>query len=282
MKGNSLTYLNIREAYTKWVFTYIFIVLIFRFLGGKYLHDFYDQPIRSIEESYLYWLSLLLYFPHYIIHHYWACVFVDIGVTILPICLWIFPRYSRTLTCLFLAFFWIQTVTVEVFSCSMSKSVVCIFLVVLPILFRFKKFALMVEFARYAGAFILVSSAYFKYVHGALLEPGNYSIALVNQYHDVAIMNPQHFLYQIALFIIDRPLLGDMLYYMLFVSQATFIIAFFTIKFDKILIFNLLMFSVLTYVFMGIYNMDIFILAIPLFFSKHIQQWYQSIENSNT
>lgn len=264
---------KLHYRYSISVFVYVLIVLGFRFFGGKFLVDFYDQPLKDIGESYFYWLSILSFFPNYIIHHYWACLFVDTLVVILPIlCIFFYSKYIKVLTMLFLLLFWIQTSTVEIFTLSHSKSVVCIFLVILPILFIKKKFLLMIDFARYAGAYFIVSAAYFKYANGALLKKGNYSIALVNQYYDRAIMNPEHFLFQIATYIIDRPWLGDILFRMLFLSQVLFVLTFFTRKLDKLLVVNLFLFSTLTYVFMGIYNYDIFILSIPLFFSSQVSK----------
>lgn len=270
---------ELQEKYSKAVFIYLLIVIGIRFLGGKFLVDFHDQPIRYIDENYLYWLSLLSYFPNYIIHHYWTCVLIDVLVVNLPIICLISTKYRKIWTALFIVIFWVQTSTVEIYSCSHSKSVLCLFLVLMPILFSKNKFLLMVDFVRYAGAFILLSAAYFKYVNGALLKNGNYSIALVNQYFDRAIMNPDHFLYQLASYIIDRPWLGDILFRMLFLSQLLFLLTFFTRKFDKILVINLFAFSALTYVFMGIYNFDIFIIAIPLYFSIQVknQLRYQDI-----
>lgn len=255
------------RKYSVAVFTYMMIVIGFRFIGGKFLTDFYGLPLRDIGESYAYWLSLLMYYPHYIIHHYWACLLIDILVVVLPVLFLLFEKQRQWIAAVFMVFFWLQTATVDIFSLSHSKTIVCLYLAMLPILFRRAQFLLLVDFARYSTAFILLSASYFKFVHGAVLQKGNYSIALVNQYYDRMIMNPDHYLVQIATFVIDRPWLGDLLYRMLFISQVIFVVTFFTRRFDKLLILPLFAFTSLTYVFMGIYNMDLFIMSIPFYFS---------------
>lgn len=267
------------SQYSKAVFVYLLFVIGIRFFGDKFLIDFHGQPIKEIGDSYFFWLTLATGLPHFIINHYAACILVDITTVLLPFLYLFSKKYKKWWLSLFVIFFWVQTATVEIFSCSHSKSVVCLFLAVTPIFFSGKRFLLMVDFVRYAGAFFLVSAAYFKYANGALVKKGNYSIVLVNQYYDRAIMNPEHFLYQIASFIIDRPWLGDMLFKALFLSQAIFIVTFFTRKFDRILIISLFSFSVLTYVFMGIYNLDILIMAVPLYFSVQVKNQLSQQEN---
>lgn len=266
---------SIYSRYSKAVFIYLLFVIGIRFFGGKFLTDFHGQPLMDIGDSYFYWISLATGIPHFIINNYIVCILVDVLTVLFPFLYLFSKKYKKWWLSLFVIFFWIQTSTVEIFSCSHSKSVVCLFLAILPIFFSGKKFLLMVDFARYAGAFFLVSAAYFKYVNGALVKKGNYSIVLVNQYYDRAIMNPDHFLFQIASFIIDRPWLGDVLFRALFLSQVIFIVTFFTRKFDKILIVSLFSFSVLTYVFMGIYNLDILIMAIPLYYSIVVKNAYR-------
>lgn len=263
---------NLHKKYGSGIFIYILLLLALRFFGGKFLIDFYGQPLKAIEESYFYWLSLLAYYPHYIIHHYWACVFIDGIVTILPILFFFFPKKRKWIALLFLLFFWIQTSTVEIFSVSHSKGVLCVFIAILPILFSGNKFLLLTDFVRYSGAFILNFAAYLKFENGALLQKGNYSVTLINQYYDYAILQPEHILYRIAFFIIHQPMLGDILYKALWICQVSFAITYFTRKFDKLLIINLFLFSSLTYVFMGIVNFDIFIIAIPLYFSIEVKK----------
>jgi hypothetical protein len=57
---------------------------------------------------------------------------------------------------------------------------------------------------------------------------------------------------------------------MLFFSQAIFIIGFFTRRIDKILFLVLVIFAIMTYFIMRIYNLDITILGLTLiYFSNY-------------
>jgi hypothetical protein len=259
-----------KYRYENVTFILLLFLLLVRLAGGKYLIDFEGQPLKAIENSYSYWLSLLLFFPHYIINNTWACYFVDITTTILPVIAIFSTSNRRFFTGSFLIFLFVQTVTVEIFSCSHSKSVICLFLVTIPLIFEDTAFIILSRFSRYFGASIFISAAYYKYVNGALLTHGNFSITLVNQYSDRAILNPSHWLYQIAQVVINNPDLGDFFFTLLFISQFVFLLTFVTIKFDKLLLIPLISFAFLTYLFMGIYNLDILMIGIPLWFSSQI------------
>lgn len=267
---SSLFLEDLRRKYGLAALIYFAAVILIRIIGGKTLSNFCGQPIFAPEYSYIYWALLSTGWPAAIISSPFLCFLTDALTLLLPFVA-IFSHKRRELWVgAALIVFFIQTVTVEVYSVSHSKSVVALYLVLLPLLLPERKFLLMADFARYGGLSIILQAVYWKFVNGGLLVKGNYLIQLINQYTDRAILNPDHYLYQISLFIIARPALSDLLYKMLFLTQAIFILSFFTRRFDKVLILFLFAFSLTTWLFMGIYNFDIFIVSVPLWFSGAI------------
>jgi len=199
---------------------------------------------------------------------------MDIAVVLLPMGLVLSRSHTRTWTALSLMVFFLHTVTGEVYSCAHSKSVVLVFLALMPLLFQDRKFLLMVDFAKYFGIGVLLSAAYYKVVNGALLTPDNYLHVLINKHADLAVVYPESSIYQLSQHIIAHPTWADVLFKMLFVTQLTFALSLFSRRFDKLLILPLAAFSITTYLFMGIYNFDILILFAPLWFSRDIGELY--------
>jgi hypothetical protein len=266
--------ISTEHRYKQAVGLYFLLLLALRFFGGKFLTDLYGQPMISSEYSYTFWAVLYTGIPKYIISHYPIALLMDIAVVLLPMGLVLSRSHIRTWTALSLLVFFLHTVTGEVYSCAHSKSVVLVFLVLLPLLFQDRKFLLMVDFAKYFGIGVLLSAAYYKVVNGALLTPDNYLHVLINKHADLAVVYPESFIYQLAQHIIAHPVWADVLFKMLFVTQLTFALSLFSRRFDKLLILPLAAFSITTYIFMGIYNFDILILFAPLWFSWDIGELY--------
>lgn len=272
---------KIRAKYTLYVSIYFVLILIYRFIGGKYLFAFAGQPMKGPELDNFYWLAMATGIPHFVITHPVVCLVLDISVIMLALLL-VF-RFSKAVLFLLLGLFLVQTITVEIFTCAHSKSFLCIYLALIPCFFSNKIFSLLIEFARYFLIFVLVSAAYFKFKNGGLLTSDHFATVLTNQHMELAIMNPEHWIYKINHFLMLRPELAQFLFWVLFFVQLSYIVGVFTKKFDKILVLLLLSFAVTTYIFMRIYNFDIVILAFPLLMAAEIvkSETQSSISDEN-
>lgn len=259
---------KIKKQYTLYVSIYFVLILVYRFIGGKYLTAFAAQPMKGPELDNFYWLFMATGIPHFVITHPAICTAIDVAVVVLAV-MTVF-KFSKPILFLLLGLFLVQTITVEVFTCAHSKSFLCIYMALIPCFFSNKIFSLLIEFARYFLIFVLVSSAYFKLNNGGLLTPDHFSIVLTNQHFELAIMNPAHWIYQINHYLMLRPQLAQFLFWVLFFVQLSFVIGIFTKKADRFLVLLLVSFAITTYIFMRIYNFDIVILAIPLWMTSQI------------
>lgn len=265
-----------RNTFARLLFGYFLLLLIYRFNSGTFLVFTSGQPMKGPEMDYTFWLSHCAGFPHFLIQHYWACLLIDAGVVIFSLCCFISDK-SRYLYCILLVlFFFIQRITIESYSCSHSKSMSAVFIALLPFCFRKdKNMNLVVEFSRYFLIFIMFSSAAHKFTNGLLFSPENFATVLINQHSDLATLNPKHISYIIAQKLIAHPKLAAASYILLFCTQAVFMVGFFTRKYDTVLFLFLLAFAVTTYYIMRIYNFDIVVLGLFLFYfprsDKHIK-----------
>ena len=258
-----------RNTYAKLIFGGTLLLMLYRLHATQFLFFIYHQPIKDPTADYTFWLSLCLYFPQFIINHLWACLFIDIAVVVVLLAALFSAKNRHLYARLFLFFFFIQRITLETFSCSHVKSVTCIFAAILPFCVKDDEtFDLLVDFGRYLLAYILLSAAYHKFTNGALFASNNFAHQLVNQHIDLATLYPTHISYKIAAYLITHPLLATIMYKLLFLSQVVFVTAFFTKKFDKILFVFVFAFAVNTYFIMRIYNFDLALLSMCLFYFK--------------
>jgi hypothetical protein len=274
-------HVNNREQYAKWIFAYFLILLIYRWHSGTFLTFIYGQPMKEPQLDHLFWLSLCAGFPHFIIQHYWACFLVDTLVVILALACLLSEKHLVWWCRLLLIFFFIQKVTVEIYSCSHSKSNTCVFVAMLPFCFRDKtSFTLLIETGRYFLIYILVSSSFHKLNNGELMAPYNFAIVLVNQHSDLATLNPQHICYRIASALIAHPLWAAISYELLFFTQASFLAGVFTKNADRLLLILLVGFAVMTYYIMRIYNFDIVMLGLTLLYFPASQKLVKKTQNA--
>ncbi len=256
-----------RDKYAKLIFGCFAILMLYRLHATQYLTFLYNQPLKDAAIDYTFWLSFCSYFPHFIITHYWACLFIDAGVIICTIACFFNDKHRHKFAMLLLVFFFMQRITLDGYTCFHVKSTSCLFIAFLPFCFKNnEKFDLMVEFGRYLLIYILISAAYHKFTNGGLFSENNFVRQLVNQHVDLATLNPTHISYKIALFLIANPIIASILYKLLFFSQVIFIVGIFTKRFDKFLFIFLFGFAVNTYFIMRIYNYDLALLGLCLFY----------------
>ncbi|MDB5226161.1 MAG: hypothetical protein JWN78_354 [Bacteroidota bacterium] len=260
-------HINNRNTYARWVFGFFLLLLIYRWHSSTFLIYAYGAPMKGPEMDYAYWITLCTGLPHFIIQHYWACLFIDVAVVACSIGCFISEKHRHVFCTLLILFFFIQRVTIETFSCSHSKSISCVFVALLPFCFKSdKNFMLVLEAGRYFLIYVMVASAIHKLTNGALTHPYNFSTVLINQHVDLATLNPNHICYRIASKLIQHPAWAAASYIMLFISQIIFIVGFFTKQSDRLLFIFLFAFAVTTYYIMRIYNFDILMLGFTLLY----------------
>lgn len=257
-----------RATFAKVLLGYFLLLMLFNYHRSSFLLFQYGQPIKDTGTDWVYWLSMFSGFPSFIIQHYWACVLVDFAVVFFAIASIFSKKYQNIFAVGVFVFFFMQRITIETYACTHSKSISPIFIALFPFCFkRNDTFNLLTEFARYFLLYILVTSAFYKFHNGVLLNPTNFSNILINQHSDLAILHPEHISYKTASILIAHPKFAAAAYVMLFICQAVFVAGFFTRKYDTLLFIILIAFAVMTYLVMRIYNFDIVVLGWYLLYS---------------
>lgn len=253
---------NINFSYDKSVLILFLALYLIRFFSGRCLHTIALQPIKSPEIDYAFWLLLLTQIPSFLINHSLISLIVDIIILFLSIYLVI--KFKKYLFIILITLFFIQHITVEIYSCYHSKVSVVIFVAFIPLLLKQKNKHLMIEFVRYFVLFILVSAAYHKIHNGAIFSLQYFQTVLFLQHIDLQVLNPNHISYKIAVYLRSHIYYAYTAFMLLFFTQLSFALGIFTKKLDLLLILLLITFTLMTYLVMRIYIFELLI-AIPAF-----------------
>lgn len=254
------------DNYAKIIFTYFLVLYFYRIYSGSILTAIFNQPLKDAGTDFTFWMLNLTQLPSFIISNYWCCVIIDSSILLLSVVCIFKNKHRYIFASLMLLLFFVQRITVETFSATHTKSISCVMIALLPFcLKKEENVTLLIEFGRFFLIYILVISAYHKFMNGAL-TPDSFVNVLINQHLDLATLHPTHISYRVAHYIINHPTLANILFYALFITQISFIAGVFTKKFDKILFFLLICFAISTYYIMRIYNFDITILGLSLLY----------------
>jgi hypothetical protein len=261
----------------KLVYGTLILLLLYRWYAGKFLMDIALSPVINPEVDNTFWLVLATGIPQIIINNPTLCIIMDVLILALA-CLGFIRNNRVKITWIFLALFFIQTITVETYTSSHSKTVIAIMMTLLPFGFRDQYWLRLWEFARYILAFIMVNSSFAKIYYGGFFQNNQMTNILLAQHTDILALYPQSSQSHFIQFLLHHSTFTNVIYYMAVLLQFSFIIAFFTKKYDKILAILLIGFVIGTHVLMRIYNLDLLFLILPLWFST---AYYLPLGNPN-
>src|SRR5690606_21071887 len=109
-----------------------------------------------------FWLVLATGIPELIINNPTLCIIIDVSIFALA-CLGFIRSDKVKITWIFLVLFFFQTITVETYTSSHSKTVIAIMFILFSFGFRNQYWLRLWEFARYLLAFVMVNSAISKF-----------------------------------------------------------------------------------------------------------------------
>jgi hypothetical protein len=131
-----------------------------------------------------------------------------------------------------------------------------------------KTFILLFEGLRYFFLFFFVSAAIWKVVQGGIFSISQMSGVLLYQHKELLTSSSTYWQSNFLLWLIQRPHLSYLLYLSAALLELSFIVGFFTRKYDSLLLVLLVIFLVMDHLIMRIPYYEIVPLALTLVFSK--------------
>lgn len=227
-----------------------------RIFQGRYITALCQPDIKGIGLSYSFWLANAFGILKFIINHKLLSLFIDLAIPILA-ALTLFYSNKRIFPILLFALLLIQHFCLETFSITQTKGSVFLFISTFPLLVKPKNFSLIVEFAKYFCCFVLCMAAYYKLAHGVAFDVHHFQKILQLQHIDLAYYNSPNISLIITKFLVQHYILGFILFSLLIIIQYSFIIGFFTNKYNKILFIFYLLFNLSAIILMRIYYFEL-------------------------
>lgn len=129
-----------------------------------------------------------------------------------------------------------------------------------------KTFQLLYEGLRYFFLFFFVSSGIWKFAQGGIFNPSQMSGILLTQHKELLINSPGYWQTQLVWWLIQNQAVSYALYLLVTLIELSFIIGFFTTRFDKFLLLLFIIFLFADHVVMRIpyYDLAPFMLTLYL------------------
>lgn len=210
-----------------------------------------------------YWFFHLLQIPETLIASPVAMLF-DITLLISPLLCITFSN-KRWPTVLFSLLFLCYFITSNSFRGHHTSNLNGILL--FSFIFWFKKdfwFTMGFYLMRYYLLFIMASAALWKLCRGSVFQANHMTEVLKYQQLDSFIYHPDAYFSKIIMYFIKHPDLAQGLFILATTIQLTFLIGFFTKKYDRLLLVLFFCFFLGDYFFMGLSFVETYILAITL------------------
>lgn len=131
-----------------------------------------------------------------------------------------------------------------------------------------RTFMLLLEGLRYFFLFYFSSAGIWKLAQGGAFSVSQMSGVLLYQHNQLLTSSPGYWQSEFILFLIQRQQLSYLLYLSATLLELSFIIGFFTKKYDRLLVFAFLLFILLDILIMRMPYFEVFPLLLTLWFSK--------------
>lgn len=260
-----------RKSYGLFFYSCFLAFLVVRFFDQLFLFQVSTNPIRSPRVDLIVWITHYIGIPDIISNSYFS-LFIDLLIVLLPIII-LYRLYSglkiHKLAAVLSVLFAFYILIIYCFpTLSIRKY---LGLVLIPIAFIFtseKRYYHYLELMRYYLLFVFTSASLWKLVRGVAWDPTHMQLSLKAQHIDNFINWPDHFITRLISSFVDNPTLCTLIFIAATLSQFSFIIGFFTKKYDRLLAILLVIFIISDYLVMRIEYWE-FIVFLPLLLGKY-------------
>ncbi len=149
-------------------------------------------------------------------------------------------------------------------------------LIIMTLPFWFKKeekFNLAWDLARYYFLYVFASAALWKILRGSAFYDLQLSDIIKSQQINLLLQTPESFKSHIAEYFIGHPAISHFILLLDVFVQGSFIVGFFTKKYDRVLLMLAILFVVADYYVMGIVSFEILIMGLTLLDWPKVEAW---------
>ncbi len=253
-----------RRRLTRWVFGWLFLVLLYQWSADLMISQLESPVLLRVDLDLTYWFVHLLGIGELFRTSYSSAISFDILLTILCLVAVIFPR-RRIFPILTGLFFLVYCVLLNSYQCWHYHNLITLILLIVPFCFRsLKTFSLLFAGLRYAVAYIYASAAIWKLFRASVFNEGQLQWLIEHNYVDrLAVEGYQlNFLENMVFQVSNYSTLSSIALIIGVAMEASFLVAFFTRKFDRYLIVIGVIFHLITAILVDVSFLQLWILFV--------------------
>lgn len=257
----------IRRNANRFVFLGILTALIVHFLSMP-LYKLHAPVFRFPYVDITYWLLHFLHIPDFIVENSAISLSFEIALLLLAFSIILFPT-KRYLNIIFFVFYFLFFIISNSYSLHHSHGQVGTLLVASVFLFKEIHFVAMWNAMRYYVAFIFFAAFLWKLFRGAFSYENHGILIIKKNLTAFFLYQPEHWITNAYAFILEHPSYVNNVFKMGILLEGIFVIAFFTKKWDRLLLVALFFIFLGLFIYAGIKSLEFYMLAwafVPLSF----------------
>ena len=245
-------------------FSAVLLIFIYYYFSHLFISQVGLNPILFQEIDPAYWLLMILKIPQLIAGNTIIAIFFDLILVISAVISFIKPSQSVSVK-IFFVFYFLYYMLFNLLSGHHYVNI-GILVTAFPFMFsRNEKFAFLFACSRYYFLFIFTSAALWKLWRGSLFHNGQIVTLLQQKKLLATISGDTSLRFQIDLFLLIHKEFALVAWIIMGVLELSFIIGFFSYKYDKILVANYILFLTGSFLIVGIVNIENLLMLMTLF-----------------
>jgi hypothetical protein len=261
-----------KTKFIQWYLVLLYILAAYKWFNGQWFYQF-NTVLFNTRFDGVSWLFMQVGLHKFVAANSYAPLVFDIAFYSMPAIFYIaYLKNAKLAASLAVLMFVVNWLYVQVFTLFPTNSIEGhVVWLLYPIIFMavsVKNFYFLVHAARYYFLYFFVSAGIWKLVHGGIFNPQQMSAVLINQHKELLVSSPDYWLSNLYYWLIGKSTIGYALYIIATLLELSFVIGFFTKKYDKLLIWLFLLFLIFDHFIMRIPYYEILPLMLPLLFSR--------------
>ena len=248
-------------------------LMIYKLLNGMWLSQL--QPaFFYTREDVVTWLFMQTGIHQWLLNNSASCILFDCLFYTAPLFFLLAELLRKRLTlpaaCWMLIVNWIYIQCYTLYPTNSIEGHVA--WLIFPVVFLFKSektFLLLFEALRYFFLFAMVSSGIWKFLQGGIFHIDQMSLILLNQHKELLTNSAGYWQTEMVRYLVQHPPISYALYAVACLLELSFVIGFFTKKYDRRLIAAFFVFLVMDYLVMRIAYFEWLPFMIALNFPAH-------------
>lgn len=253
-----------RIRLTRWVFSWLFLVMIYQWYAQLMISQLESPVLLRLDLDFTYWIIHGTGIGEWFQESYVAAISFDVILTLLCLVTVVLPQ-RRIFPIITGIFYLIYCVLLNAYQCWHYHNLITLILLIVPFCFSsVKTFSLLFAGLRYAVAYIYASAALWKLFRGSVFNEGQMQWLIEHNYVDrLAVQGYELNFLESAMFQLSNyPTLSSGALILGVAMEASFILAFFTRKFDRYLIVIGVVFHLITAVLVDVSFLQLWILFV--------------------